>query len=61
MHRVKKLVVYAHNTHCDHPFINRALKPMTKALAIERLVCSPEAGKWLYGKRFTVFNYAIDT
>ena len=57
---VKKVIVHAHSTHTDHPAINRVLTPVMKSLSTDLLACSAGAGKFLYGKGFTVLNNAID-
>ncbi len=61
IHQVKKIIVHAHNTHSDHPVINRMLSPLMKSLSTDLLACSVGAGKFLYGKGYTVLNNAIDT
>lgn len=59
--RVKKIIIHAHSTNTDHPFINAVLKYPMMYLADVRLACSDAAGKWLYGsKKYTVLNNAID-
>ena len=60
IHRVKRIIVHAHNTHSDHPVINRMLSPLMKALSTDLLACSVGAGKFLYRKGFTVLSNAID-
>ncbi len=59
--QVKKIIVHVHNTSCNYPALNKVLVPIMKCLATDYAACSPDAGKWLYGKTpFTVFNNAID-
>lgn len=60
VHNVGKIIVHAHNTHSDHPVINRMLSPLMKALSTDLLACSVGAGKFLYRKGFTVLSNAID-
>ena len=60
VHHVRKVIVHAHNTHCDHPVINRVLTPVMKSLSTDLLACSAGAGKFLYGKGFAILNNAID-
>lgn len=59
-YHIKKIIVHTHNMHCDYPFLNWILTPAMKALSSDLLACSAAAGKWLYGKNFTVLNNAID-
>lgn len=60
-HHIMKIIVHTHNTKCDHPLSNRALKPIMYIFSTDMLACSNEAGKWLYGNRdFSVLNNAID-
>lgn len=58
---VKKIIVHGHSTECNHEIINKIFNFMMLVLSDEWLACSPEAGKFLYGKRnFVVLNNAID-
>lgn len=62
LHNVKKIIVHAHNTKCDHPMVNAVLTPVMKMTATNLLACSDAAGKWLYKKsKYTVLDNAIDT
>lgn len=45
-------IAHSHNTRCDHPKINRILKPLFSALYTDCCACSKEAGEFLFGNRF---------
>ena len=60
IHHVGKIIVHAHNTHSDHPVMNRMLTPLMKSLSTDLLACSVGTGKFLYRKGFTVLSNAID-
>ena len=61
INRVEKIIVHVHNTTCQHPLLNKILRPVMMALATDFLACSDAAGEWLYKKSgYTVLKNAID-
>lgn len=61
LHGVKNIIIHAHSTSTNHPFVNAVLKYPMMMLADVKLACSDAAGKWLYeGQPYTVLNNAID-
>lgn len=56
-----KLIVHAHTTSCDHPFLNKIFYPYLMHTAKYKIACSRAAGEWLYGKnRYMLLNNGID-
>lgn len=63
--KIKKVVVHSHNTDTKNKFVKYLHMLNKKILArienIERVACSKEAGKWMFGdKRYVVINNGID-
>jgi len=57
----KKRIVHSHNTSCNHPLINRLLRPIFYKSYTTALACGEQAGIWLYGKnKFTVIKNGRD-
>ena len=57
---VKNVLVHAHSTRTNHPFVNAVLKVPMMWLA-HCIACSEATGQWLYGKHpYTLLNNAID-
>ena len=58
---VKNVMVHAHSTRTNHPFINAVLKYPMMWLSRECIACSEASGKWLYGNYpYTLLNNAIE-
>ena len=58
---VKKVLVHAHSTRTNHPFVNAVLKYPMMWLSRERIACSEATGQWLYGKHpYLKLNNAIE-
>lgn len=58
---VKNVMVHAHSTRTNHPFINGILKYPMMWLSRECIACSEASGQWLYGKYpYTLLNNAIE-
>lgn len=56
-----KLLVHAHNTECDHEFLNKVLYSYFIKNSDYHIACSRAAGEWLYGNnKYIVFNNGID-
>lgn len=61
LHGVKNIIIHAHSTSTNHPFINAVLKYPMMLLADVKLACSDLTGKWLYeGQSYTVLKNAIN-
>lgn len=60
---IKTVIVHSHNASTlYHPNAHKVFKPLLSFLKIERLACSQEAGRWLFGnKHFSIINNGIDT
>lgn len=60
--RMKKIIVHSHsNTSGKFKLIHKLLRPFINILSTQRIACSKEAGKWLFGrKNFIVLPNAID-
>lgn len=56
-----KLLVHAHNTECNHEFLNKVLYGYFIKNSDYLIACSRAAGEWLYGNnKYTVLNNGID-
>ena len=58
---VKRIICHTHTTQSEYPVINRILLPIFRNSYTYALAVSDKAGKWLYGKDYTVLNNAINT
>lgn len=47
---VKNVMVHAHSTRTDHPFVNAVLKHPMMWLSQTCIACSDATGQWLYGR-----------
>lgn len=57
----KVRIAHSHNTTCKFKMLNNLLSPLFFATCNERLACSMDAGKWLYGNRpFEIIKNGID-
>lgn len=57
----KVRIPHSHNTKCDHPFINKILKPFFKSAYTYGFACGQEAGDWLFTKKeFKIIPNGID-
>lgn len=57
----KVRIAHSHNSSCNHPVINRFLKPIFYKMYTHGFACGKDAGKWLFGtKTFTVLNNGTD-
>lgn len=58
---IKTIIGHSHNTGCNILWQHYLLKPFVNKLVTDRFACSPEAGKWIFGRaETTVINNAID-
>ena len=58
---VKKVLIQAHSTKTDHPFVNAVLKRPMMWLAGRCIASSEASGQWLYGHHpYTLLNNAIE-
>ena len=58
---VKVRIPHSHNTKCDHPVINKLLKPFFRAASTYGFACGKEAGEWLFPKdSFKIIPNGID-
>ena len=58
---VKNVMVHAHSTRTNHPFVNSVLKHPMMWLSRECIACSEATGQWLYGKYpYTLLNNAVE-
>lgn len=58
---VKVRIPHSHNTKCDHPIINKILKPFFKSSYTYGFACGQEAGEWLFPKDgFKIIPNGID-
>ena len=58
---VKTVMVQAHSTRTNHPFINAVLKRPMMWLTSECVASSEASGQWLYGNHpYTLLNNAIE-
>lgn len=58
---VKNVMVHAHSTRTNYPFVNGLLKYPMMWLSQTCIACSEATGKWLYGKYpYTLLNNAIE-
>ena len=56
----RKIIAHSHNTTCNSPLINSALKPIFYHLYTDALACGKDAGKWMFGKRpFVVMKNGV--
>lgn len=46
----KVRIPHSHNTQCNHPIINKILKPFFKTAYTHGFACGQEAGEWLFPK-----------
>lgn len=53
-------VAHGHNSLCNHPTINKVLKPFFRKLYTDAISCSILAGKWLFDDEYTVLHNAFD-
>jgi len=61
LHGIKKRIAHCHNTTCEHMMLNRILRPLFIFSCTDRLACSIDSGKWMYGNNsFVVMTNAID-
>lgn len=58
--KVEKRIVHGHAKSTNYPLANKILSPLFNSLYTDAIAVSNESGKWLYKKRFTVINNAID-
>lgn len=57
----KVMIAHSHNTMCNHPKMDKLLRPLFYNLLTKGLACGNEAGKWLYGDHsFTVISNGRD-
>lgn len=57
----KRRVVHSHNTTCEHPLIDRMLRPFFYHSYTRAIACGELAGKWLFEERiFTVIPNGRD-
>ncbi|MBU5428789.1 glycosyltransferase [Kineothrix sp. MSJ-39] len=59
-----KVIVHSHNGNGYSPFINAVFRPIVNWVAYEKIACSVEAAKWLFGldiKKVKILNNGIDT
>lgn len=62
VHKVLNIIVHAHNSRTEHPFLNMVLKWPMMRIANKTIACSDLAGKWLYGKHeYIILNNAVDS
>ena len=58
---VKTVMVQAHSTRTNHPFVNAVLKRPMMWLCRDCIASSEVSGQWLYGKHpYTLLNNAIE-
>lgn len=58
---VKNVMVHAHSTRTNHPFVNAVLKYPMMWLVQANIACSEATGTWLYGKHpYVLLNNAVD-
>lgn len=58
---IKIRIVHCHNSKCEHPYLNKILKPVFKHLYTKAVACSEIAGEWIFGKNnFAILHNAID-
>lgn len=61
LYGIKNIIIHAHSTKTNHPFLNSVLKVPMMHMADLCLACSAASGEWLYGKHpHIVLNNAID-
>ena len=58
--KVEKRIVHGHAKSTNYPLANKILSPLFNSLYTDAIAVSNESGKWLYKKRFTVINNAIE-
>ena len=57
----KTRIPHSHNTKCDHPVINKLLRPLFKVAYTDAFACGVEAGEWLFDKgEATVIPNGVD-
>lgn len=55
-------IAHSHNTQCNHPKIEKFVRPIFNALYSHGIGCSQEAGQWMFGDAdFTVIKNGTDT
>lgn len=57
----KVRVAHSHNTETEHPLLNKIMRPAFEMFITNRIACSEEAGKWLYGnKKFFLIKNGVN-
>lgn len=57
----KTRIPHSHNTKCDHPIINKILRPLFKIAYTDAFACGVEAGEWLFKKNeATIIPNGVD-
>lgn len=58
----KVRIAHSHNSSCLIKWQHRLFKPLLPTVATERFACSPDAAKWLFGKKksYKLINNGID-
>lgn len=55
-------IAHSHNTQCNHPKLDKLMRPLFNMLYTHGIGCSQEAGRWMFGDRtFTVIKNGTDT
>lgn len=56
------IIGHSHNTRCNVLWQHYLLRPIVNHVVTNRMACSEDAGKWIFGKRddITIVNNAID-
>lgn len=49
--KISTRICHSHNTTCEHPYIDKLLRPIMLSTANVYLACGTDAGRWLYGNR----------
>ncbi|HOP51170.1 MAG TPA: glycosyltransferase family 1 protein [Ignavibacteriales bacterium] len=57
----KKVIVHSHNINTSLPKIHKIFYPFLNLLSFQRLACSEDAAKWMFGnKQYILIRNAID-
>lgn len=57
---VKVRIAHSHNTMCNHPKLEKVVRPIFDHLYTHGIACSIDAGRWMFkDRKFTVMNNGI--
>lgn len=59
---IGNIILHCHNTNAPRPFLHKVCRPLLRICCINRIACSTDASRWMFGKNESkIILNAIDT